>query len=106
MRSLGSRGRQVQQEDENCRFSASPQSGTPQMRGCPVGETDATDASSPTSKTRRRQTGPHVRQAIAQIARDPGIYHSTLGSGIRQDRINRGNAKARRADDRRTGQAA
>jgi transposase len=37
---------------------------------------------------------------IAEIARELGIYDSTLGNGVRQDRINRGEQDGLSTDDR------
>jgi hypothetical protein len=41
-------------------------------------------------QTRRCRAGPHVWQADRPDRQGPGIYDSTLGNWVRQDRIDRG----------------
>jgi transposase len=64
----------------------------------------------PPQRTRRRFTEEFKRDAvqlvrttdrpIAQIAHELGIYDSTLGNWVRQDRIDRGEAEGLSTDER------
>jgi transposase len=75
------------------------------MRGCPHGR-----GATPASRSRRRFTQEFKRDAvelvratgrpIAQIARELGVYDSTLGNWVRQDRIDRGEAEGLTTDER------
>src|SRR5687768_10927709 len=71
------------------------------MRGCPfMGD----------HRTRRKFTGEFKRDAvelvrttgrpIAEIARELGMYDSTLGNWVKQDRIDRGEAEGLTSDER------
>ena len=66
------------------------------MRGCPHGRGAQTEATADSSRVTEefkcdavelvRSTG----RPIAVVARELGIYDSTLGNWVRQDRIDRG----------------
>ena len=68
------------------------------MRGCPHGRRAQTGAPTDPSrtnqgvKTRRGEPGPQHRPADRRGRRELGIYDSTLGNWVRQDRIDRGEA--------------
>ncbi len=61
------------------------------MRGCRCGRKQTQPAQVHRRvQTRRRRTVRTSGQPIAQIATELGIYDSTLGNWVRQDRIDRG----------------
>jgi transposase len=51
-------------------------------------------------QARRGPAGAHYRQPIAEIARELGIYDSTLGNWVRQDRIDRGEQEGLSSEER------
>ena len=58
-----------------------------------------TGASSPPSSNATRWTWCTSGRPIAQIARELGIYDSTLGNWVRQDRIDRGEQDGLASDE-------
>ena len=71
-------------------------------RGCLEGRQTAKDPSRFTKEFKRdavelvRSTG----RPIAEVARELGIYDSTLGNWVRQDRIDRGEAEGLTTEER------
>jgi transposase len=69
------------------------------MRGCPHGRGTQTAATTDSSRVhqgvqaRRGRAGRSTGRPIAVVARELGIYDSTLGNWVRQDRIDRGEAE-------------
>jgi transposase-like protein len=51
-------------------------------------------------QTRRGPAGADQWPAIAEIARELGIYDSTLGNWVKQDRIDRGEREGLTSDER------
>jgi transposase len=69
--------------------------------GCPHGRQTAKEPAPVHRRvqTRRGGTRAHLGPAIAQIARELGIYDSTLGNWVRQDRIDRGEQDGLTSDE-------
>jgi transposase len=70
--------------------------------GCPHGrqaEKDQTPVH-PRVQARRGGVGAPSGRPIAQIANELGIYDSTLGNWVRQDRIDRGEREGFSSDER------